>query len=105
QMIVFRSVCLKAQHQVTHTVPCGQLPEDHAQHLVPTGKTPYVFISAVFLYNTVEDPARQELGKLGEHIFTLVHGFLLQNPTSDSNRHAMKNARKYDIQRVSKNVF
>tara|TARA_R110000796_G_C14500108_1_gene428760 strand:+ start:1037 stop:1300 length:264 start_codon:yes stop_codon:yes gene_type:complete len=54
------------------------LPEDHAQHLVPTGKAPYVFIAAVLLDDAVEDPARQELGKLGEHIFVLVHGFLLQ---------------------------
>jgi hypothetical protein len=54
------------------------LAEDHAQHLVPAGKAPYIFVAAMLLDDTVENPAGQELGNLGEDIFTLVHSFFLQ---------------------------
>jgi len=71
-MVVFGTVRLKAQHQVAHTVPRGQLAEDRAEHLVPTGKAPDVFVSLMGLDDTVEHSAGQELSNLGEYIFTLV---------------------------------
>lgn len=104
QMVELGAVRLEAQHQVPHAVPCGQLAEDHAQHLVPTGKAPDVPVAAVFPYDTVEYPAGQELGKLRENIFALIHGFFCKNPLSGSNRHAIKNRHRYDIQRISKNL-
>jgi len=54
------------------------LAEDHAEHLVPTGKALDISIAVMGLDDTVEDPAGKELGYLGEDIFTLVHGFFVK---------------------------
>jgi hypothetical protein len=80
------------------------LAEDHAEHLVPTGKAPDVLVPLVGFDYTVKGPSGKELGDLGEDIFSLVHGVSDKNPFSDSNRHAIKNCCRYDIQRISKNL-
>lgn len=53
-MIVLVLVCLQAEHKVTHTVSGGQLSEDHAQHLIPTGECSDFLIPEVLLYQTVK---------------------------------------------------
>lgn len=65
--------------------PCGQLAEDHAQHLVLTGKVPDVSVATTFHYDKVE----WELGKLRKNISALVRRFFLQKPASQfkSSRH------------------
>ncbi len=78
KVVVFGTVRLKAQHKVAHTVPRGKLAEDHAKHLVPTGKALDISIALMGLDDTVEDPAGKELGYLGEDIFTSVHGFFVK---------------------------
>ena len=104
QMIVLGTVGLQAEHKVAHTVPCGQLAEDHTEHLVATGNAPDVLVSPVGFYDAVEYPSGKELGDLGEDIFSLGHEIFYKNPFSDSNRHAIKNSPRYDIQRISKNL-
>tara|TARA_R110002049_G_scaffold2821_2_gene22807 strand:- start:1158 stop:1631 length:474 start_codon:yes stop_codon:yes gene_type:complete len=74
QMIILGTMGLQTEHKVAHTFPCGQLAEDHAEHLVPTGKAPDVTVSLMGFNDTVEDPSGQKLGNLGEDIFSLVHG-------------------------------
>ena len=79
-MVVFHAMGLQARHQVAHALPEGQLAEEHTEHLVPLGKALDVPVAPVGLDDTVEDPSWLELGNLGEHIFTLVHGISCKNP-------------------------
>ncbi len=103
-MVVFGTVCLKAQHQVAHTVPRVQLAEDHAEHLVLTGKAPDIFVSIMGLDDTVEHAAGQELGNLGEYKWPWFIDFLTKILFPDSNRQAIENYCRYHVQRISKNL-
>src|SRR5699024_11432909 len=75
QVIVLVLVCLKAEHKVTHTVSGGQLSEDHAQHLIPTGECSDFLIPRILLYQTIKDTTGKKICKLGEDIFDLIHCF------------------------------
>lgn len=37
----------QTKHKVTHAFTSGKLPENHARHLIPTGKRSYLFIAEV----------------------------------------------------------
>lgn len=75
QVIILVLVCLKAEHKITYTVSGGQLSEDHAQHLIPTGECSDFLIFGVLLYQTVKDETGKKTCKLSEDIFALIHCF------------------------------
>lgn len=70
-------MCLQAEHKVRHTVSGGKLPEEHAQHLIPTGKRSDFLIPGILLNQTVKDSAGEKICKLSEDIFALIHCFEL----------------------------
>ena len=75
QVIVLALVCLKAEHKLTHTISGGQLSENHAQHLIPTGECSDFLIPGILLYQTVKATTGKKICKLSEDIFALVHCF------------------------------
>lgn len=48
----------QAKHQVPHAITGCELTEDHAKHLIPTGKCSYFLISVVLCDNSVKDSTR-----------------------------------------------
>jgi hypothetical protein len=74
-MVVFGLVCFQAEHQVAHAIPCCQLPEHHAKHLIPASKKSYILIALVFAYYSIEYPTGQKFSDLSEDVFALIHVF------------------------------
>ena len=101
-MIVLVLVCLQAEHKVTHTISNGQLSEDHARHLIPTGEYSDFVIPEVFLYQTVKDTTGKKICKLSEDIFALIHCFELLGKAKTTFQFKSSRSKKYITMRLSK---
>jgi len=81
KMIRLAAMRIQGYHQIPKAIPIGQLPENHAQKLVPASEMPYEFIAFILVDHPVENSLRQELYDLCENIFPLVHRWPFWWPT------------------------
>lgn len=69
---LFRCVC-KQKHKVAQAFAVGQLPEHHAEQLVPTGETLHVVITFITCDTGIEVIWVHHRNDLGKNIFAKIH--------------------------------
>ena len=75
----------QTKHKVAHAFTSGKLPENHAHHLIPTGKCSDFLIPGILLYQAVEDTTGKKICKLSEDIFALIHCFTFKQSKNKEN--------------------
>ena len=80
-MVRLAAMRIQGYHQIPKAITIGQLPENHAEQLVPAGKMLNVFITIVLVNHPVKNSLGQELYDLCENIFPLVHRRPFRGPT------------------------
>lgn len=75
----------QTKHKVAHAFTSGKLPENHAHHLIPTGKRPYLFIAGVLCSQAVKNSTGKKICKLSEDIFALIHCFTFNQSKNKEN--------------------
>jgi len=77
KMIRFIAMGIQSNHQIPKAIPIGQLPENHAKHLIPASKMLNIFITIVLVNHSIKNSLGQKLHDLCENIFPLVHSQLI----------------------------